>query len=66
MAQVSIDDIQQDLSTYLQRVEAGETLVIIVSVHWENKRYIASYLIICGSSEGGEVSAENAWQQRVR
>ena len=29
MAQVSIDDIQRDLSTYLQRVEAGETLVII-------------------------------------
>ncbi|MGH7962857.1 MAG: type II toxin-antitoxin system Phd/YefM family antitoxin [Candidatus Binatia bacterium] len=29
MAQVSIDDIQHDLSTYLQRVEARETLVII-------------------------------------
>jgi len=29
MAQVSIDDIQRDLSTYLQRVEAGETLVIL-------------------------------------
>ena len=29
MAQVSIDDIQRDLSTYLQRVEAGETLLIV-------------------------------------
>ena len=29
MAQVSIEDIQRDLSTYLQRVEAGETLVIV-------------------------------------
>jgi prevent-host-death family protein len=29
MAQVSIDDIQRDLATYLQRVEAGETLVIV-------------------------------------
>jgi prevent-host-death family protein len=29
MTQVSIDDIQRDLSTYLQRVEAGETLVIL-------------------------------------
>jgi antitoxin (DNA-binding transcriptional repressor) of toxin-antitoxin stability system len=29
MAQVSIDDIQRDVSTYLQRVEAGETLVIL-------------------------------------
>jgi prevent-host-death family protein len=28
MIQVSIDDIQRDVSTYLQRVEAGETLVI--------------------------------------
>jgi antitoxin (DNA-binding transcriptional repressor) of toxin-antitoxin stability system len=28
MTQVSIDDIQRDVSTYLQRVEAGETLVI--------------------------------------
>jgi len=28
-AQVNLEDIQQDLSTYLQRVEAGETLVII-------------------------------------
>lgn len=29
MAHVSIEDIRRDLSTYLQRVEAGETLVII-------------------------------------
>ncbi len=29
MAQVSVDDIQRNLSTYLQRVEAGETLVIV-------------------------------------
>jgi prevent-host-death family protein len=29
MAQVSIEDIQRDLATYLQRVEAGETLVIV-------------------------------------
>jgi len=29
MAQVTIEDVQQDFSTYLQRVEAGETLVII-------------------------------------
>jgi antitoxin (DNA-binding transcriptional repressor) of toxin-antitoxin stability system len=29
MAQVNIEDIQKDLPTYLQRVEAGETLVII-------------------------------------
>lgn len=29
MEQVNIDDMQRDLSTYLQRVEAGETLVII-------------------------------------
>lgn len=29
MAQVSIEDIQRDLSTYLQRVEAGETLLIV-------------------------------------
>lgn len=29
MTQVNLEDIQQDLSTYLQRVEAGETLVII-------------------------------------
>lgn len=29
MTQVSIDDIQRDVSTYLQRVEAGETLVIL-------------------------------------
>ena len=29
MVQVSIEDIQRDLSTYLQRVEAGETLVIV-------------------------------------
>ena len=31
MIHVSIDDIQQDLSTYLQRVEAGETVVIVRS-----------------------------------
>ncbi len=29
MAQVTIEDIQRDLSTYLQRVEAGETLLIV-------------------------------------
>jgi prevent-host-death family protein len=29
MAQVSIEDIQRDLSAYLQRVEAGETLLIV-------------------------------------
>jgi prevent-host-death family protein len=29
MTQVNLEDIQQDLSTYLRRVEAGETLVII-------------------------------------
>jgi antitoxin (DNA-binding transcriptional repressor) of toxin-antitoxin stability system len=29
MAQVNIEDIQRDLSTYLQRVEAGESLLII-------------------------------------
>ncbi|MGE4096146.1 MAG: type II toxin-antitoxin system Phd/YefM family antitoxin [Candidatus Binatia bacterium] len=29
MIQVNLEDIQQDLSTYLQRVEAGETLVIL-------------------------------------
>jgi len=29
MVYVSVDDIQSDLQTYLQRVEAGETLVII-------------------------------------
>jgi prevent-host-death family protein len=29
MTQVNLEDIQQDLSTYLQRVEAGETLIII-------------------------------------
>lgn len=31
MVQVNLDDIQRDLSTYLQRVEAGETLVIFRS-----------------------------------
>lgn len=31
MTQVNLEDIQQDLSAYLQRVEAGETLVIIRS-----------------------------------
>ena len=29
MAQVSVEEIQQDLSAYLQRVEAGETIIII-------------------------------------
>jgi antitoxin (DNA-binding transcriptional repressor) of toxin-antitoxin stability system len=29
MIQVSIDDIERDVATYLQRVEAGETLVIL-------------------------------------
>lgn len=29
MMQVSVEDIQQNLIVYLQRVEAGETLVIV-------------------------------------
>jgi len=29
MVWVSVEEIQRDLSTYLQRVEAGETLVIV-------------------------------------
>ncbi len=29
MTQVSIDEIQQNFSAYLRRVEAGETLVIL-------------------------------------
>ena len=29
MAQVSVEEIQRDLSAYLQRVEAGETLGIV-------------------------------------
>ena len=29
MTRVSIDEIKRDLSAYLQRVEAGETLVIV-------------------------------------
>ena len=29
MTQVSVEEMQRDLSAYLQRVEAGETLVII-------------------------------------
>jgi antitoxin (DNA-binding transcriptional repressor) of toxin-antitoxin stability system len=29
MVQVSVEDIQRDLPAYLQRVEAGETLVIM-------------------------------------
>jgi antitoxin (DNA-binding transcriptional repressor) of toxin-antitoxin stability system len=29
MRQVSVEDIQQNLLVYLQRVEAGETLVIV-------------------------------------
>lgn len=29
MVQVSVEEIQRDLSTYLQRVKAGETLVTI-------------------------------------
>ena len=29
IAQVSIDEVAQDVLTYLQRVEAGETLVIV-------------------------------------
>ena len=29
MAQVSVEEIQRDLSAYLQRVEAGETLLIV-------------------------------------
>ncbi|MGH9914839.1 MAG: type II toxin-antitoxin system Phd/YefM family antitoxin, partial [Pyrinomonadaceae bacterium] len=29
MTQVSVDEIKRDLPAYLQRVEAGETLVII-------------------------------------
>jgi prevent-host-death family protein len=29
MVQVSLEEIQQDLAAYLQRVEAGETVVIV-------------------------------------
>jgi antitoxin (DNA-binding transcriptional repressor) of toxin-antitoxin stability system len=29
MVQVSIEEIQRDLAAYLQRVEAGETVVIV-------------------------------------
>ena len=29
MAQVSVEEIQQDLSAYLQRVKDGETIIII-------------------------------------
>jgi antitoxin (DNA-binding transcriptional repressor) of toxin-antitoxin stability system len=29
MAKVTVDDIQKDLSGYLRRVEAGETLVVV-------------------------------------
>jgi prevent-host-death family protein len=29
MAQVSVEEVQRDVSAYLQRVEAGETLVIV-------------------------------------
>ena len=29
MAQVNIDEIQRDLPAYLERVQAGETLVIV-------------------------------------
>ena len=29
MAKVSVEDMQRNLSTYLERVEAGETLVIL-------------------------------------
>ena len=29
MIQISVEDIQQNLLVYLQRVEAGETLVIV-------------------------------------
>ena len=29
MIQVSVEEIQRDLSAYLQRVEAGETLIIV-------------------------------------
>jgi len=29
MVQVSVEEIQRDLPVYLQRVEAGETLVIV-------------------------------------
>jgi antitoxin (DNA-binding transcriptional repressor) of toxin-antitoxin stability system len=29
MVWVSVEDIQRDLSAYLQRIEAGETLVIV-------------------------------------
>ena len=33
MTQVSVEEIQRDLSAYLQRVEAGETLVIVRAGH---------------------------------
>jgi antitoxin (DNA-binding transcriptional repressor) of toxin-antitoxin stability system len=29
MVQVSVEDVQRDLPAYLQRVEAGETLIIL-------------------------------------
>jgi len=29
MVQVSVEEIQRDLTAYLQRVEAGETLIIV-------------------------------------
>jgi antitoxin (DNA-binding transcriptional repressor) of toxin-antitoxin stability system len=33
MVQVSVEDIQRDLMAYLQRVEAGETVVIVRAGH---------------------------------
>ena len=33
MVQVSVEEIQRDLSAYLQRVEAGETVVIVRAGH---------------------------------
>jgi len=33
MVQVSVEEIQRNLSAYLQRVEAGETLVILRAGH---------------------------------
>lgn len=33
MVQVSVEDLQGDLSAYLRRVEAGETVVIVRAGH---------------------------------
>jgi antitoxin (DNA-binding transcriptional repressor) of toxin-antitoxin stability system len=33
MVQVSVEEIERDLATYLQKVEAGETVVIVRAGH---------------------------------